>query len=558
MRAVKIIIIILLITLSTGASRIAISSGAPGSKENDGERKDESELAMRTPDYEPGDEQQQEGTGEGYVIEDVTIEEEDQEIDGGDHNGIISNGVGSTGENKIAVSPENGHAVEKVSSGETSISEIAVAEIPNGVAPAEERAEAKLIVKKSADKEVVKKNSERKAIIPVPKALPDLEEFSTPLLTGPIEIPATLIARIEGPALEPLKVDPAVIARDNEVKKYMALMTLEQKIGQRFIANIEGSDLSDKIIRMIREEYISGIIIYPWNIKNKRQVKKLTRGIQKTAQQNDPPVNLFISVDQEGGRVNAFGFNEMAHFPAAYYWSQYEDPEFVEAAAYVINKEIAELGCNMNFAPVLDLYGIPDKTVIGDRSMGSDPDMIAEFGKRYVKGAQKAGVIPVIKHFPGHGSSTVDSHVDLPVIDMEERDLQERDFKPFREVIENGIDVVMTAHVIFRKIDPEYPGTLSEKILRGILRDQFGFQGVIISDGLSMGAISNNYEMDETLILLFKAGVDLILVHSKYDLVELKKRVYNLYEQGEITDAEIDEGVERVLKLKFKTGLVPQ
>ncbi|HEB29466.1 MAG TPA: hypothetical protein ENI15_01135, partial [Spirochaetes bacterium] len=209
-------------------------------------------------------------------------------------------------------------------------------------------------------------------------------------------------------------------------------------------------------------------------------------------------------------------------------------------------------------APVLDLYGIPDKTVIGDRSMGRDPESIAEFGKYYVRGARKAGIIPVIKHFPGHGSSTVDSHVDLPVIDMEEQELQQRDFKPFREVIESGVDVVMTAHVIFRKIDPDYPGTLSKKILRGILRDQFGFQGVIISDGLSMGAISNNYEITDTLRLLFKAGVDLILVHSKYDIVDLKKRVIVLYEQGEITEEEIDEGVERILRLKLKSGLIPR
>jgi beta-N-acetylhexosaminidase len=230
---------------------------------------------------------------------------------------------------------------------------------------------------------------------------------------------------------------------------------------------------------------------------------------------------------------------------------------FVEAAAYIINREISELGFNMNFAPVLDLYGKPDSTIIGDRSMGSDPDRVAEFGIFYLNGARKAGIIPVIKHFPGHGGSTVDSHRSLPVIGIEEAELRERDFKPFREVIESGVDAVMTAHVIFNKIDPEYPVTLSERILRGILRDQYGFQGVVISDGLSMGALFNHFELDETLRLLFKAGVDLILAHSKYDLADLKSRVYRLYEQGEITEQEINEGVERVLELKLKQGLLP-
>ena len=118
--------------------------------------------------------------------------------------------------------------------------------------------------------------------------------------------------------------------------------------------------------------------------------------------------------------------------------------------------------------------------------------------------------------------------------------------------------IQQTAHVIFRKIDPEYPGTLSEKILRGLLREQYGFEGVIISDGLAMGALANNYEITDTLRQLFKAGVDLILVHSKYDMVDLKNRVLELYEQGEITEEEIDEGVERILRLKIDSGLIAQ
>jgi len=350
----------------------------------------------------------------------------------------------------------------------------------------------------------------------------------------------------------------SLIPEEFRVGRYMKLLTLEQKIGQRFIINIEESELTDQITSLIQDEYAGGIILYSWNVKNLKQVKRLTREIQQKALENNPPVNLFICVDQEGGRVNALSLNEIIHFSPPYYWARYNDPVFVEAAAYIINREISELGFNMNFAPVLDLYGKPDSTIIGDRSMGSDPDRVAEFGIFYLNGARKAGIIPVIKHFPGHGGSTVDSHRSLPVIEIEEAELRERDFKPFREVIESGVDAFMTAHVIFNKIDPEYPVTLSERILRGILRDQYGFQGVIISDGLSMGALFNHFELDETLRLLFKAGVDLILAHSKYDLTDLKSRVYRLYEQGEITEQEINEGVERVLELKLKQGLLHQ
>ena len=378
--------------------------------------------------------------------------------------------------------------------------------------------------------------------------------------TVPVEGPESIISEKKLEKMAPEKVHETVvpaIPEKDRVTKYMELLTMEQKIGQRFIINIKGSKLTDQIISYIQDEYAGGIILYPWNVKNLKQVKKLTREIQQKALENNPPVNLFICVDQEGGRVNALSLKETTRFPPPYYWARYNDPVFVEAAAYIINREISELGFNMNFAPVLDLYGKPDSTIIGDRSMGSDPDRVAEFGIFYLNGARKAGIIPVIKHFPGHGGSTVDSHRSLPVIEMEEAELRERDFKPFREVIESGVDAVMTAHVIFNKIDPEYPVTLSERILRGILRDQYGFQGVVISDGLSMGALFNHFELDETLRLLFKAGVDLILAHSKYDLTDLKSRVYRLYEQGEITEQEINEGVERVLELKLKQGLLP-
>lgn len=346
--------------------------------------------------------------------------------------------------------------------------------------------------------------------------------------------------------------------REDPVARYMRSLTIEQKIGQRFIAHIMGTELTPETIHLVQDVYIGGLILYPWNVENMVQVKRLIDMIQQKAVENNLPLKLFICVDQEGGRVNAFRIKEVTRFPAPYYWAQYGDPYFVEAAAYITCREIASLGCNMNFAPVLDLYDNPDTTIIGDRSMGRDPSCVGMFGISYLRGAERAGVIAVFKHFPGHGSTTVDSHSRLPVVDIEESELLQRDFRPFRMVIENGAEAVMTAHVLFSNIDPDYPVTLSAKILRGMLRNQFGFQGVVVSDGLSMGALSYYYELNETLRLLFKSGVDLILVHSKYDIDELKSRVYDLYSEGEITKDEIDEGVERILRLKLKYGLLPR
>jgi beta-N-acetylhexosaminidase len=378
--------------------------------------------------------------------------------------------------------------------------------------------------------------------------------------TTRVQIPAP--GRLGEPREGQTKPNPekghTVEMREDPVARYMRALTIEQKIGQRFIAHIKGTELTPETVHLIQDVYVGGVILYPWNVESKDQVKSLIDVIQQKAAENNLPLKLFICVDQEGGRVNAFKIKEVTRFPAPYYWAQYEDLYFVEAAAYITCREIAALGCNMNFAPVLDLYGNPDSTIIGDRSMGKDPSRVGMFGISYLRGAERAGVIAVFKHFPGHGSTTVDSHSRLPVVDTEESELLKKDFWPFRMVIENGAEAVMTAHVLFSRIDPDYPVTLSERILRGMLRNQFGFQGVVVSDGLSMGALSYYYELTETLRLLFKSGVDLILVHSKYDIDDLKSRVYDLYTRGEITKDEIDEGVERILRLKLKYGLLPR
>jgi beta-N-acetylhexosaminidase len=346
------------------------------------------------------------------------------------------------------------------------------------------------------------------------------------------------------------------LAMDAPVKAIIDKMSIEQRIGQRFISKIEGTGLTDQIISLIREENIGGVILYPWNVSDALQVKTLIEGIQNVAAFNSPSIGLFISVDQEGGRVNALKLRETSSLTPPFFWGLKQDPDYVRAAAYIISSEIRGLGCNMNFAPVLDLYGTADKTIIGDRSMGTDPLTIGNLGLAYVEGAKKAGIIPVVKHFPGHGSSTVDSHHSLPVIEIDETTLRNRDLKPFVTAISGGVEAMMTAHVLYSQIDPEYPVTLSSRILREILRGELGFEGVVISDGMSMGALSNHFEIADTLRLMFKAGVDLILVHHKYDLRDLKKIVRELYQTGEITEGEINEGVERILRLKLNYGLI--
>jgi beta-N-acetylhexosaminidase len=343
---------------------------------------------------------------------------------------------------------------------------------------------------------------------------------------------------------------------DDGIGDLVGGMSIEQKIGQRFISKIEGTALTEQTKTLILEQNIGGIILYPWNVSDFRQVRELIDAVQALSREGSPPIGLFICADQEGGRVNAFKLREISLLPAPFFWGRNRDPEYVSSAAYILCSEMRALGCNMNFAPVLDLYGTPDSTIIGDRSMGEDPELVARLGAAYIAGSKKAGIIPVAKHFPGHGGSTVDSHRDLPLIWLSKEELSERDLVPFKAAIDSGLEAVMTAHVLFPLIDPDYPVTLSSRMLRTILRGELGFEGVVVSDGMSMGALSNHYQTTETLRLMFRAGVDLILVHHRYDPGELIQQVLELYRMGEITDREIDEGVERILRLKRTYGLL--
>ncbi len=347
---------------------------------------------------------------------------------------------------------------------------------------------------------------------------------------------------------------PAAVRRS--ARQYCADLSLEQKIGQRFISWIDGTTISASTRRLIREGFAGGVILYPWNIVDSRQLRQITAELQAVAAQNKPAIRLFVCVDQEGGRVAGVRLSDITRFPAPHYWSRHADTYFVESAAYIVGRELVSLGFNMNFAPVLDLYGTPDGSIIGDRSMGGDPDLVSRYGAAYLKGARRAGIISVIKHFPGHGSSTVDSHGSLPIVEHDQKTLAQRDLKPFITAIHSGAEALMTAHLFMPQIDPVYPVTLSKRILGDLLREELGFDGLVISDGVSMRAIADNYSLEETLILLFQAGVDMILVHSRYDALELIEMVVELHRSGAISEHDINRGVERILRIKTGHGLI--
>lgn len=330
-------------------------------------------------------------------------------------------------------------------------------------------------------------------------------------------------------------------------------MSLEQKVGQLILAGVEGTTLDAKAKKMIAEDQVGGIILYSNNIKNVSGLVSLVNAIKKANVPNPAPI--FVSADQEGGRVNRLP-SEYAKFPANGVVGQSGDGEAAFTMGSLIGRAMLSAGFNMDFAPVLDVNSNPDNPVIGDRSFGSTPDLVEQFGIAEMNGIRGEGVIPVVKHFPGHGDTSVDSHHDLPVINKTVDQLEKLELVPFKSAVRETAEAVMVAHILFPKIDPDMPGSLSKKIIGDLLRDKMGYDGVVITDDLGMGAIVKHYTLPEAAVDAVKAGADILLVGHGYDNEHTAyEAVLNAVKNGKLTEARIDESVYRILALKTQYGL---
>lgn len=350
----------------------------------------------------------------------------------------------------------------------------------------------------------------------------------------------------------------------------LAAMSLRQKIGQRFIVYVprgfgstssSGDDPTREYISLVKRSAPAGMIIYPWNFSDAAELRRLTAKLQNLSRYNLLGGQFLIAGDQEGGRVAVYRFRDLPRFPAAADVAEQaaqvpEYARYIESVAYITGSDLHSLGFNTNLAPVVDLSEGSRRTIIGDRSYGTDPETVGAYGVSYISGMMKSGVIPTVKHFPGHGVTNIDSHGRLPIVEITREDLWERDILPFRLAIEAGVPAVMTAHILFPAIDPSYPVTISETFLIDILRDDLGYEGVVVSDGLSMGALADNYEIDLVLERAIRLDVDLILIHDRYDFLQIVSRVEDLLDSGRIEVADIERGTLRVLRLKERFGLL--
>lgn len=340
----------------------------------------------------------------------------------------------------------------------------------------------------------------------------------------------------------------------DEISQYISTMSLREKIGQLMIVGFEGTSTDEQAHQLIAQYHVGGVIFYARNIDNANQLLDLINEL-KAANSAHNSIPLFFSVDEEGGGVSRLP-DEYMSFPSSRAIGMKEDPKLAYEVGRGLAMQISSLGLNMNFAPVLDVDSNPHNPVIGDRAFASTPEQVSELGVQTMKGMQEQAVIPVVKHFPGHGDTYVDSHLGLPVVEHDRERLQAVEWLPFVEAIQQEADAVMTAHILFPEVDPHYPATLSEKIISGLLRDEMGFDGVVITDDLTMRAVVEHFEIGEAAVLSIQAGVDIVLVCHEYEQMHA---VFEAVEQavieGTLDEQRIDESVYRILRLKTKYEL---
>ncbi|MEC3842122.1 glycoside hydrolase family 3 protein [Bacillus amyloliquefaciens] len=368
----------------------------------------------------------------------------------------------------------------------------------------------------------------------------------------------------------------------SQAEQAVSRMTLDEKLGQMLMPDFRNwqkkgqsspqalTQMNDEVAGLIQKYRFGGVILFAENVKNTEQTVRLTDAFQKAS----PDIPLLLSIDQEGGIVTRLG--EGTHFPGNMALGAARKTAYASQTGAIIGKELKALGINTNFAPVLDINNNPGNPVIGVRSFSSDRDLTASLGLASMKAQQKQDVAAAVKHFPGHGDTDVDSHYGLPLVTHSQERLRQIELYPFRKAIQAGADMIMTAHVQFPAFDDTtykskldgsdilVPATLSKKVMTHLLREEMGFNGVIVTDALNMKAIADHFGQEEAVVMAVKAGVDIALMPAQVTSLQTENRFAQVLaalkkavQKGEIPLQQINKSAERIISLKIKRGIYP-
>jgi beta-N-acetylhexosaminidase len=325
------------------------------------------------------------------------------------------------------------------------------------------------------------------------------------------------------------------------------MLSLRRQIGRLLIAGFEGHQVPVELKALTREFGLGGVILFARNIEAPEQVAELSYEASRMV----PDFPLWVSVDQEGGRVARLKA-PFTEWPAAATLGRSGDVALAERFARALAAELKAVGITLDYAPVLDVLTNPKNPVIGDRAISEKAVDAARLGAAIVRSLQGEGVAACGKHFPGHGDTQVDSHLELPIVEHPVERMRQVEFLPFKAAIDADVATVMTAHVLAPALDEKRPATLSHRVVTGLLRGELGFEGVILSDDLEMKAIAAEYAVPTAAVLAVEAGCDGVLICSgdHHTQAAALEALVHAVETGALTDKRVEDALSRQRRAK--------
>lgn len=362
-------------------------------------------------------------------------------------------------------------------------------------------------------------------------------------------------------ALTDTSAQPGQKADEKRVDALLANMTLEQKVGQLFLVFFNGQDLSPSLLRSIKDYNVGGVVLFQPNIVSAKQTAALINAAQREASTSGAGIPLFVGVDQEGGLITRMPPPAVT-FPSQMALGAAGDAKLAQRMAQAHADQLRALGFNMNLAPVLDVNDNANNPIIGTRAFSGRSEIVGRLGVEMIKVYKANNIIAVPKHFPGHGSAVVDSHNGLPVINKPLTAVESTELAPFKRAFaDSQTDALMTAHVVLPALDSSgLPATLSSKVLQDVLRKQLGYQGLIVSDSMTMDAIDSRFSVDKALVLAFRAGVDVLALGADVGAIPIANRrdyqtLLRAIKNEPALQKRLDESVKRILLTKSAYGL---
>lgn len=348
---------------------------------------------------------------------------------------------------------------------------------------------------------------------------------------------------------------PTDNARKGMVQRIIAHMSDKEKIGQLVMPATQDNSNQmpdERSEKLIKEYNVGSVIVY--GSRDAKKTAEYNNQLQKWASETRLHIPLFISADLEYG--TAQHVTDGTAFPRQMGIGATRDLQEAEDVAKITAIESKATGFNWNYSPLADVNTNPANPVIGVRSFGEKTDLVSQMTVAQIKGYQENGVVATAKHFPGHGDTSVDSHLGLAAVTYDRKTLEEVHLPPFKAAINAGVDSIMTAHVIINAIDPDLPATLSKKVLTGLLREEMGFKGIIVTDAMSMDAIDKEWGAGKAGVMAINAGADIVMATGTYDQqLETYDALYQALLTGELTEKRVNESLERILMTKFKYDL---